>query len=232
MTIARECGIPKSSAHHLLNVLRARHFVTYYESERAWGLGVTVFEIGSAYLRSEPLQRLARPLLLKLTACVGETSHLAVLHGTDVLYVDKEQPSGGATKLVTEVGVRLPAHLTAVGRAMLAALTPTQVGGIYADAPLVQRTGRGPETVERLLAELAGVRAAGIAFEDGLVTPGICCVAAAVHSHEGQPVAAIGLTLVSAQRTPEQLEQISIEVARTAGGLSRSLGWSPASGAA
>lgn len=60
MTIARECAIPKSSTHHLLNVMRARNFVTYYEAERAWGLGISVFEIGSAYLRSEPLQRLGR----------------------------------------------------------------------------------------------------------------------------------------------------------------------------
>lgn len=63
MTIARECAIPKSSAHHLLNVMRARNFVTYYEAERAWGLGISVFEIGSAYLRTEPLQRLGRPVL-------------------------------------------------------------------------------------------------------------------------------------------------------------------------
>lgn len=51
MTIARECGLPRSSAYHLLNVMRARDFVPYYAEERAWGLGVAVFEIGSAYLR-------------------------------------------------------------------------------------------------------------------------------------------------------------------------------------
>jgi hypothetical protein len=61
MTIARECGLPRSSAYHLLSVMRARDFVTYYAEERAWGLGVAVFEIGSAYLRSEPLERLAPP---------------------------------------------------------------------------------------------------------------------------------------------------------------------------
>src|SRR5581483_6022566 len=104
MTIARECSIPKSSAHQLLNVMRARHFVTYYETERAWGLGVAAFEIGSAYLRSEPLQRLGRPILAELTQRAGETSHLAILHGTEVLYIDKEEADGPAPKLVTEVG--------------------------------------------------------------------------------------------------------------------------------
>jgi DNA-binding IclR family transcriptional regulator len=89
-TIVRECGIPKSSAHHLLNVMRARNFVIYYETERAWGLGVSVFEIGSAYLRSGPLQRMGRHLLVELATRTGETSHLAMLHGTEVLYIDKE----------------------------------------------------------------------------------------------------------------------------------------------
>ena len=146
MTIARECGIPKSSAHHLLNVMRARHYVTYYEVERAWGLGVSVFEVGSAYLRSGPLQRLGRHLLVELTRELEETSHLAILHGTEVLYLDKEQPLRPGAKLVSEVGVRLPAHLTAVGRAILAALPEAQVRALYGSAgPLVRRTGRGPE---------------------------------------------------------------------------------------
>ena len=72
LMIARECGIPKSSAHHLLYVMRARHFVTYHQVERAWGLGVSVFEIGPAYLRSGPLQRLGRHILVGLTARTSE----------------------------------------------------------------------------------------------------------------------------------------------------------------
>jgi DNA-binding IclR family transcriptional regulator len=231
MTIARECDIPKSSAHHLLNVMRARHFVTYYEAERAWGLGVTVFEIGSAYLRSEPLQRLGRPLLAELTAHLGETSHLAVLHGTDVLYVDKEQPSGIATKLVTEVGVRLPAHLTAVGRAIMAELPDAQIRALYANQPLIQRTGRGPSSIAELLTELADVRRRGHAFDHEMVTPGITCVAAAVHAHEGLPIAAVGVTFVTAQRTREQAGQVATAVGLAADRLSRSMGWTPPHGA-
>src|SRR5436305_9067674 len=161
MTIARECSIPKSSAHHLLNVMRARNFVTYYEAERAWGLGVSVFEIGSAYLRSEPLQRLGRHILEELTQRTGETSHLAMLHGTEVLYIDKEQPSGFAPKLVTEIGVRLPAHLTAVGRAILAELAEPQVRALYAQQPLVQRTGQGPTSIAALLRDLEEIRRRG-----------------------------------------------------------------------
>jgi DNA-binding IclR family transcriptional regulator len=227
MTIARECGIPKSSAHHLLNVMRARNFVTYYEAERAWGLGVAVFEIGSAYLRSAPLQRLGRPLLVELTARTGETSHLAMLHGTEVLYIDKEQPLGNVARLVTEIGVRLPAHLTAVGRAILAHLPEAQIRALYAGQPLVVRTGQGPTSIDALLRDLEEVRRTGIAFDEEMVTPGISCVACAVFSHEGVPAAAIGVTFVSAQRPPEDVRLAADLVREVSARLSANLGYAP-----
>jgi DNA-binding IclR family transcriptional regulator len=226
MTIARECSIPKSSAHHLLNVMRARNFVTYYEAEHAWGLGVSVFEIGSAYLRSEPLQRLGRHILIELTQRTGETSHLAMLHGTEVLYIDKEQPSGSAPKLVTEIGVRLPAHLTAVGRAILAELTEAQVRALYAHQPLVQRTGQGPTSIDALLRDLDDVRHRGYAFDNEMVTPGISCVASPVFSHEGVPVAALGVTYVAAQRRADDVELAAALVREMSARLSSSLGYS------
>ncbi len=227
MAIVRECSIPKSSAHHLLNVMRARNLVTYHEAERAWGLGVSVFEIGSAYLRSEPLQRLGRRILIEVTQQTGETSHLAVLHGTEVLYIDKEQPSRSAAQLVTEVGVRLPAHLTAVGRAILAELSEPRVRELYAGEPLVQRTGQGPTSVDGLLHDLAAVRRRGYALDDEMVTPGISCVASPVFSHEGVPVAALGVTYVAAQRATEDVELAASVVLEMSARLSISLGCPP-----
>jgi hypothetical protein len=91
----------------------------YAGEERRYGLGVAAFEVGSAYLRQDGLERLARPLLRELVDAVGGTAHLGVLDGRDVLYLGKEQGAEPAV-LVTEVGVRLPAHLTASGRALLA----------------------------------------------------------------------------------------------------------------
>jgi DNA-binding IclR family transcriptional regulator len=226
LTIARECSIPKSSAHHLLNVMRVRNFVSYYETERAWGLGVAVFEVGSAYLRSEPLQHLGRPILNELTRQTEEASHLATLRGTDVLYIDKQAPVGPAPKLVTGIGVRLPAHLTAVGRAILSELSEAQVRALYANQQFVQRTSRGPTTIDELLTELEEVRQRGFAFEDQMVTPGIACIASVVFSHEGVPAAAVGMTYVSAQRTQQLIDEAADLVRRAALRLSRRLGYS------
>ncbi|MGH2990236.1 MAG: IclR family transcriptional regulator [Microbacterium sp.] len=227
MTIARDLGIPKSSTHHLLNTMLEQGFVTYYEAEHAWGLGVRVFEIGSAYVRSAPLQRLGRPVLARLTDALGETAHLAVLHGCDVLYIDKEQAGGSAPQLVTEVGVRLPAHLTAVGRAILAGVPEAQVKALFANQPLVQRTGTGPTSVSRLIDELVDVRDAGYAVDREMVTPGIACVAAPVLSHESVTLAAIGVTFLSAKYSARDLERIAARVREASQGLSHSLGWNP-----
>lgn len=206
MTLARECKVPKSSMYHLLNSMRANDFVAYYREERAWGLGIAVFELGSAYLRSEPLQRLGRPLLVDLAKRSGHTTHLAILHGTDALYLDKEIPSEGAPPLVTEVGVRLPAHLTAVGQAILSTLPQAQLRALYGHGELVSRTGVGAGALDALLTNLAEARDRGYAFENSMTSPGICCVAAPVISHEGFAVASIGVTMSADLAAPAAIE--------------------------
>jgi DNA-binding IclR family transcriptional regulator len=228
MTLARECDIPKSSTHHLLNSMRAADFVVYYESERAWGLGIAVFELGSAYLRSRPLQQLGRPLLVALTAATGQTSHLAILHGHEALYLDKERPQDGGPALVTEVGVRLPAHLTAVGQAILASLPDAQLGAIYGHGDLVCRTGVGVDAMDVLRARLAETRDRGWAYEESMTSEGICCVAAPVISHEGFAVASIGLTFAARDATNRHVRRTADAVCATADRLSASLGGSSA----
>jgi DNA-binding IclR family transcriptional regulator len=125
-TIARTLELPRSSTYHLLAAMAEDGFVTYLPDDRRWGLGVTAFQIGSAYLRQGSIERLARPLLVRLVGRVGEIAQLGVLYGAETLYLLKEQPPHHAT-LVTDVGVRMPAHLTASGRSMLAHLPAAQV---------------------------------------------------------------------------------------------------------
>lgn len=195
--VARDLGLPRSTAYQLLAALETAGLVTHLPEERGYGLGVGVFELGSAYLRHEPLERLSRPLLARLVARVGETAHLGVLHGRETLYLLKERPSGAAT-LVTAVGVRLPAQLTASGRAMLAQLPAAQVRALFPDTgAFVDRTGRGPRRLSELRWLLADERARGWAEEDGEVTEGMASVAAPVFDHLARPVAAVGVTFVA-----------------------------------
>jgi IclR family acetate operon transcriptional repressor len=99
---------------------------------------------------------------------------------------------------------------------------------LYANQPLVLRTGQGPSTIDELLRDLDKVRAAGYALDREMVTPGITCSAAAVFSHEGVPAAAIGVTFVTAQRGDAEVEGVTALVRDTAARLSASLGYNPA----
>jgi DNA-binding IclR family transcriptional regulator len=192
--IARDLGLPRSKTYHLLSALRERGFVVHLEGERRWGLGVAAFALGSAYTRQEPLRWIAQTALRDLVSKTTHNGHFAMLHGADVLYVIEER-APERPSLVTEVGVRLPAHLTASGLAMLAALPPEQVRALAgARGPLPRRHDAGPRTPTELRRLLSTVRAQGHADEDGYVTSGFSSVAAPVLDHAGHPVAAVALT--------------------------------------
>jgi DNA-binding IclR family transcriptional regulator len=215
--ISRDLGLPRSTTYHLLAALRERDFVVHLDGERRWGLGVAAFALGAAYTRQEPLRWIGQTVLARLVADTTHNGHFAVLHGADVLYVIEERAAGRAS-LVTDVGVRLPAHVTASGQAMLAALPPQQLRALLGGRrELVRRDGRGPATPGELRRLLVDVQRAGHAAEDGLVTPGFASVAAAVLDHGGHPVAAIALTFPAAEvRAAEMRAALAAAVARAA----------------
>ncbi|GAA1851317.1 IclR family transcriptional regulator [Microbacterium koreense] len=193
-SIAAALGLPRSTVYHLLATLQQHAFVVHLPEERRWGLGIAAFELAGGYSRQEPLARIGRPLLADLVDRVHESAHLAVMHGRDVLYIVEER-APRRPALVTDVGVRLPAHLTASGRAMLAALPREQVRALYPDAAsFTDRTGRGPRTPRDLREVLRHTRAAGFAEEDGEITLGLRSIAVAVRDHAGWPAAGIAVT--------------------------------------
>ncbi|HSO65131.1 MAG TPA: IclR family transcriptional regulator, partial [Ornithinibacter sp.] len=214
--IMRACDLPRSTAYHLLAAMIAEGYVVHLAEERSYGLGVAAFEVGSGYSRQAPLQRIARHQLASLVDRVGQSAHLAVLHGRDVLYVVEER-APGRPPLVTDIGVRLPAHLTASGRALLASLPVAQVRALYpSPAAFVDRTGRGPRTLSALRSLLTDVRRRGYAVEDSEVTPGFASISAAVLDHNGHPAAAVAVTF-EGDPVPGLVE----DVQQTAAALSR-----------
>jgi DNA-binding IclR family transcriptional regulator len=225
--VARELGLPRSSTYHLLTAMAEDGFVTYLPEDRLWGLGVTAFEIGSAYLRQGPLERLARPLLVRLVDRVGEIVQLGVLHGTETLYLLKEQPRHHAT-LVTDVGVRMPAYLTASGRSMLAHLPAAQVRALI-PSDLVNRTGAGPRSLRELRRLLSEDVRRGWAVEDGHVTEGFASIAACSFDHVGRPAAAITVTFRRDARPENEWPAIAARARDVSAELTRRLsGHAPA----
>lgn len=220
--ICRACALPRSTAYHLLTAMIEEGFVVHLADEHRYGLGVAAFEVGSGFSRQVPLQRISRRALTDLVDRTGQNSHLAVLHGRDVLYVVEER-APGRLPLVTDVGVRLPAHLTASGRAILSALPAAQVRALYPDAgAFVDRHGTGPQTLSALRSLLTDTRRRGYATEEGEVTPGLASVAAPVLDHNGHPVA--GLAITYADPDPGEPARLAEAVRRAAAALTTRLG--------
>lgn len=195
-TVMREVGLPRSTTFQLIKVMQEEGYLVHFPEDRAYGLSPLMAELGNGYLRAGKVSRLAEPLLEKLVRRTGlpVVGHLGVLHNDNVEYVVKHA-APRAPSLVTDIGVHLPAHLTATGRAILALLPREQVRALYPHpASLTTRNGRGPATLREFEDILAETRARGYAVETGEVTPDCASVAVAALDHNGYPAAAIGIT--------------------------------------
>ena len=123
-----------------------------------------------------------------------ETVILSVLNGRDVVYIgarNGQRPLG----LAFNVGMRLPAHLAATGKAMLAFHAGAAVRELFAGAELTRMNGRGPRGIDELLVELGRTRERGYSVDDEAVRAGVYCFGAPVFDAAGQPVAGIGVCL-------------------------------------
>ncbi|WP_432565259.1 IclR family transcriptional regulator [Kineococcus sp. SYSU DK003] len=222
VTLARSLGLPRSSVYRLLAELTEQGFVLHFPELRRYGLGIAAFELSSGYVRQEPVTRLGRPVLATLVDRIGESAHLAVLVGREVVYlVEERAPRRPA--LVTDVGVRLPSHLTASGRAMLAALPREQVRALFPDASAFAHRGGPTHTYAQLRSELVATRARGYATEDGDITPGFASVAVAVTDRSGWPVTSLAVTFEAVVVDEARRAELAEAVRRHAEELRRRL---------
>ena len=225
--LAKRIGIPRSSCYQLLEVLKSQGFAIHFQDDKRWGLGLAAWELGSAYQRHEPLERLAKPVITKLVSELAEKTpvvgHLGVLDGSDVLYLLEQRPAK-SLKLVTDVGVRLPAHLTASGRAMLAHLDQKQLSASFRGRELTTRTNLGPRNLLELKQLLTQEKVQGFALEVDEVTMGYASVGVAIVDHLGHPMAGLAITLQSRELEKLQLSQLAQVLIASANDLSRKFG--------
>jgi DNA-binding IclR family transcriptional regulator len=182
--IVRRTGLPRSSAHRLLERLVQLRWLR--RSGRDYELGMRLVELGSLAVHQDRLVRAAKPLLGELHRATRLVVHLAILGGSDVVYLDKIGDRMIAA-IPTRVGGRQPAHCAAVGKAILA----------YNDAhePMnltVRKTKYSISTPAQLSAELAKIRAHGVAFDREESIAGFGCVAAPI-GEPGEAVAAVSV---------------------------------------
>jgi DNA-binding IclR family transcriptional regulator len=182
--IVRRTGLPRSSAHRMLERLVQLRWLR--RSGRDYELGMRLVELGSLAVHQDRLVRAASPLLGELHRATGLVVHLAVLDGPDVVYLEKIGDRM-MSAIPTRVGGRQPAHCTAAGKAILAYCDEDAAVDLQAG-----KTRYSISSSAHLAVELAKVRAHGIAFEREESLLGFGCVAAPIGS-PGEAVAAVSV---------------------------------------
>lgn len=206
--IVRRTGLPRSSAHRMLERLVQLRFLR--RSGRDYELGMRLVELGSLAVHQDRMHRAAMPLLHELHRATGLVVHLAVLDGADVVYLEKVG-NGMVTAVPTRVGGRQPAHCTAIGKAMLAYNEDAEVD------LMSRKTKYSIANRAQLATELAKVRAHGVAFEREESVPGFGCVAAPI-GRAGEAVAAVS---VCGPMNKMSFERLTAPVRMTAMGIWR-----------
>ncbi|MER6632187.1 IclR family transcriptional regulator [Streptomyces sp. NPDC000987] len=213
--VVRRTHLPRSTAHRILEQLVRLRWLEH--TPFGYGLGRRALGLGGDDGTRAEIRAAAAGRIHDLQMRTGLVVHLAVLDEGQVHYLDK---AGGrfAASVPSWVGGRVPAHATALGKAMLAWLEPEDVDSRLGETigRLTHRTIADLPTLHQELNRIRQRR--GLAFEHGEYFPGIACVASAVRGPEG-PVAA--LSLAGEERTP--LEKVAPLVADAARRISLEL---------
>lgn len=211
--IAAELGLPRSTTYDVLGVLVEHGYVLHYREEKTYGLGTAAYELGAGYTRQDPLSRLGNIVVNQLVDALGQSAHLAVLHGREVLYVI-ESRAAGKPSLITDQGLRLPAHLTASGRAILGALPERQLTALFSGVTTLEaRPDGGAFPVARALADARDTRQQGWAEEVGEVSPGFRSLSMPVLEKSGWPLAAMTVTWAREESVDQELVRSRLSAA-------------------
>jgi DNA-binding IclR family transcriptional regulator len=227
--LSKRVGLHSSTTFHLLRTMLLLGYVSQLSDSKKYRIGRRLFTLAAGALDEIELAGVATPILEKLTLETGEYSHFAIRAGDDIVVVAKTIGTG-MFQLVDRVGSVRPAHATALGKVLLAALTPAQLER-YLDTIELRRFT--PKTIvkrDALLRELDDVRRKGIAFDDGEFDPEVRCAAVPVRDFAGRVAGAIGISGPIWRLSLQALHEKSAKVRAAAAELSAELGARAAQG--
>ncbi|NDW04518.1 IclR family transcriptional regulator [Jiella pacifica] len=221
--LANELSFTKSNVHRLLSTLQQQGYVRQIEGQSTYRLTTRIWELGSQVIRRMDLIEIAQPSMQRLAEATGETIHLSILDGLEVVYLEKIE-SAHHIRAHTSVGSRAPAYAVATGKAMLAHM-PDAYLDRFPDR-LHRYTATTRATLQELRADIEKARQDGYAIvPHGEWREGIAACASAILGRSGQMVGAIGMSGPDTRIKRQQIKQFSVHVLEAAQSISLALGY-------
>lgn len=221
--LVERTGFNKATVFRILATLEHEGYLERDPVTRNYRPGIKALRLGFAVLSSLDLRQVARPHLENLASSLDLTASLSVLDGMDVVYVDRVR-NRSIMGVVLELGSRIPAHCSSMGKAMLAHLPPDELEDHLASADLTACTSNSIKTLAEFRETLEIVRAKGVAFNIEELAVGLRAVAAPIFDQNGRVVAAINVSGTSDAISVDYLQkELASKVKAVAQRVSQSL---------
>ncbi|AKE92459.1 IclR family transcriptional regulator [Rhodococcus aetherivorans] len=203
--LARRLDVPKSTVQRCLKTLHEAGWVRPTSEEGRWSITGRAFTVGSAVAAGDHLRDAALPALSALQSAVGETIHLAVPDGDELVLVERLD-SPHQLRAFLALGTRLPLHAAATGKAYLATLPDARIAAYLQSAPTKVTAHTRTDPV-RLWNEINLARKRGYATTEEELHEGISAVAVALRDRTGVARACFSISGPSSRLTPELFEE-------------------------
>lgn len=220
--VAGAVGLNTSTVFALIQTLVNLGFLTQL-ADRRYRIGSRLFTLAAGALDETAMLAMATPILERLSAETGYASHLAVRARHEIIVVARTAATG-LLQLAGHPGATRPAHATAIGKTLLAAIPPEDFARLLKTLPLPAFTANTITDRDALAVEIETVRTAGIAHDNRELDLDVRCIAMPVRDFAGRTVAAIGLSGPVWRLTPEVLEELTRQLRAAATALSAGLG--------
>jgi IclR family transcriptional regulator, acetate operon repressor len=221
--IGQRVQLPPSTVHRLLATLEKMGYVYQAGELGRWYIGLQAYTVGSSFLSSRDFIAQSHPYMRRLMDQSGETVNLAILEGTEAVFVDQVQ-CREMMRTIVKLGSRAPLHASGVGKAMFASLPDDQIDAILKVRGLPRITGNTITTPETMWASIRVIRQRGWSFDDEEHALGTRCVAAPIYDEHAETLGAISLAGPSSRLPDERIRQLGPLVAHTAEELTHRLG--------
>lgn len=221
--LANRVELHKSTAHRLLSTLARRNYVEKNESG-TYRIGLKLIEAVSCHINSLELQTEARPYIVDITSHLGLTSHLGILDGDEVVYIEKMDVVS-TMKMYSQIGVRVHAYCSSLGKCLLSSYSKQELNFLLEDCSFRKLTPNTIACMEDFHEEMAKVRRQGWALDDEEFEIGYRCIGAPIYDYRGDVIAAISASGDIRILTDDRIESTAEYVKQVAKKLSRSMGY-------
>lgn len=222
--LSKRVGLHNSTTFHLVKTMVSLGYIRQMEDDKSYRIGRPLFALAASALDEIEMVSLATPVLEDLSRQSGESSHFAVRQGDSIVVVARIT-GPGTFQYVDRAGVSRPAHATAIGKVLLAALRPDELERFLERVELQTLTAKTIVEPDKLRREIEDVRARGVAFDDGEFEAELRCVAVPVRDFSGRVIGAIGISGPMWRMTIQMLQSRVQIVQSAAARLSSEFGY-------